>query len=126
MDITLTNIGNATGTYDSDLIDIASAPLNTTIVNGLSITKTADQSVWVTGPLTYTITITNDAANDFENPTITDTLDPTLITLVANSVQYNGSPVTYTYDPITGLLTVVIDTIPTTETGVLTFQVLQI
>ena len=37
--------------------------------------------------MTYTITVTNNAEKPFESPKITDTLEPSLITLVENSVK---------------------------------------
>ena len=119
----LTNIATAVGNYNSISTSITS---NTSIVNmisGLTITKEADKQNWASGNLTYTVTITNNADSPYETPTFTDTLDPTLIKLVENSVQVNGNTANYTYDAPSGLLTISLETIANTENAVITFQV---
>ena len=126
MDITLTNTATSSGMYDSSPVEITSVALDTLIVSGLTITKSADKNVWINGPLTYTITITNNASESFVDPIITDVLDPTLIVLVDNSVEYNGLPIAYTYNSVTGTLTVDITSIASGDDGILTFQVTQV
>ena len=93
------------------------------MIAGLTIVKTADKQNWASGNLTYTITITNGAENAFETLTITDTLDPTLIKLVENTVQVNGKTAEYQYDETTGVLTITLETIATEANSVITFQV---
>ena len=125
-DVKLSNIANVTGTYDSIPTTLTSEAVITEMIAGLTIVKTADKQNWASGNLTYTITITNGAENAFETPTITDTLDPTLIKLVENTVQVNGKTAEYQYDETTGVLTITLETIATEANSVITFQVQKI
>lgn len=122
-DVKLSNIANVTGTYDSIPTTLTSEAVITEMIAGLTIVKTADKQNWASGNLTYTITITNGAENAFETPTIADTLDPTLIKLVENTVQVNGKTAEYQYDETTGVLTITLETIATEANSVITFQV---
>lgn len=81
------------------------------MIAGLTIVRVADKQNWASGNLMYTITITNSAKNAFENPTITDILDPTLIKLVDNTVEVDGKTTQYIYDDTTGELKITLDTI---------------
>ena len=76
---------------ERNLIVMYSEAVITEMIAGLTIEKTADKQNWASGLLTYTITVTNGAEKAFENPVITDTLDPTLIKLVEDTVQVNGA-----------------------------------
>ena len=78
-DVTLSNIAEVTGTYASIPTTVTSQAVVTEIIKGLTITKVADKQNWVTGDLTYTITIVNNAVSPLENPIITDTLDPIIL-----------------------------------------------
>lgn len=111
-DVKLTNIANVTGTYDSIPTTPTSEAIITDLISGLTIIKTADRQNWASGNLTYTITITNAAENAFEKPTFTDILDPTLIKLVDNTVEVNGSTTEYIYDSVTGKLSIFIIHLP--------------
>lgn len=91
--VRLNNIANVTGNYDSIPTTLTSEAVITEIIEGLSIVKTADKQNWASGNLTYTVTISNTADSPFETPTFTDTLDPTLIKLVENTVKINGTDV---------------------------------
>lgn len=122
-DVKLSNIANVTGTYDSIPTTLTSEAVITDMISGLTIVKTADKQNWASGNLLYTITITNGAENAFETPTITDTLDPTLIKLVDNSVEVDGNTVEYNYDAVSGKLEIVLETIETGANSVITFQV---
>ncbi len=122
-DVKLSNIANVTGTYDSIPTTLTSEAVITDMISGLTIVKTADKQNWASGNLLYTITITNGAENAFETPTITDTLDPTLIKLVDNSVEVDGKTVEYNYDAVSGKLEIVLETIETGANSVITFQV---
>lgn len=122
-DVKLSNIANVTGNYDSIPTTLTSEAVITEIIAGLTIVKTADKQNWASGNLQYTITITNGAQNAFETPTITDILDPTLIKLVADSVEVDGKKANYDYDEATGELKIVLDTIATETNSVITFQV---
>lgn len=123
-DVTLSNIANVTGNYESVPTTLVSEAVITELIAGLTIVKTADKQNWASGNLTYTVTITNDAENAFESPTFTDTLDPKLIKLVENSVEVNGEPTAeYQYDSTTGVLSVTLSTIATGAKSIITFQV---
>ena len=122
-DVKLSNIANVTGTYDSIPTTLPSEAVITEMIAGLTILKTADKQNWASGNLQYTITITNGAQNVFEKPTITDILDPTLIKLVADSVEVDGKKADYDYDEAAGELKIVLDTIATETNSVIIFQV---
>ena len=93
------------------------------MIAGLTIVKVADKQNLASGNLLYTITITNSAENAFENPEITDILDPALIKLVENSVEVDGKAAQYTYDDTTGELKITLDTIEKDASSIITFQV---
>lgn len=122
-DVKLSNIANVVGTYDAISTTLTSEAVITDLISGLTILKTADKQNWATGDLTYTVTVTNGAENAFETPTFSDTLDPTLIKLVENSVKVDDKTVEYTYDPTTGLLSLELETIATGASSIITFQV---
>ncbi len=122
----ITNIANATGTYNGLTTSIATEAVVTPLIDDLNITKTANRQAWATGTLTYTITIDNQSATAYVAPVVTDTIDPTLATLVAGTVTIDGivaDPADYTFDAGTGLLTVNLSDIAATSSTVVTFQV---
>ena len=121
--ITLSNQAKVNGFYNTEPMELESNILETTLVSGLTVVKSADQEIWVSGELTYTVTVTNDAEAHFSAPTFTDILDITQIKLVADSVEVNGNPTTYTYNSATGLLTVILSTITTETSTIITFKV---
>lgn len=121
--VKLSNIANVVGDYEAVPTTLTSEAVITELIAGLTIVKKADKQNWASGNLTYTVTITNNADSPYEKPVFTDTLDPTLIKLVDDSVMVNGVVTEYTYDPTTGLLTVQLDTIANTEDATVTFQV---
>lgn len=122
-DVKLSNIANVTGTYDSIPTTLTSEAVITDMIAGLTIVKVADKQNLASGNLLYTITITNSAENAFENPEITDILDPVLIKLVENSVEVDGKAAQYTYDDTTGELKITLDTIEKDASLIITFQV---
>ena len=124
-DVNLSNSASVTGTYDSDPLTLESNAVVTSILKGLTIRKDVDKQKWATGPLTYTITVENNADNEFENTTLVDILDPNLISLVANSVQVNSTTTQYTYEEDTGKLSINLGTIAVGDTSVITFRVQQ-
>jgi len=111
------------GTYDSLPLGVDTNALSTLIVTGIVATKSADKAVWVDGELTFSIVIDNQADEDFVTPTLTDVLDITLIKLVDNSVEVGGVVSAYTYNDLTGLLTVVLPTIEAGDDLTITFKV---
>ncbi len=122
-DVKLSNIANVVGTYDSVPTTLTSEAVITDLIAGLTIVKTADKQNWASGNLTYTVTVTNNAENAFETPTFTDILDPTLIKLVKDTVTVNDKTAEYTYDPTSGELSITLETIATSASSVITFQV---
>lgn len=124
-DVSLSNSASATGTYDSAPLTLESNAVVTSILKGLTIRKDVDKQKWATGPLTYTITVENNADNEFENTTLVDILDLNLISLVANSVQVNSTTTQYTYEEDTGKLSINLGTIAVGDTSVITFRVQQ-
>ncbi len=124
-DVSLSNSASVTGTYDSAPLTLESNAVVTSILKGLTIRKDVDKQKWATGPLTYTITVENNADNEFENTTLVDILDSNLISLVANSVQVNSTTTQYTYEEDTGKLSINLGTIAVGDTSVITFRVQQ-
>lgn len=121
--VKLSNTANVVGNYDSIPKTLTSEAVITEMIVGLTIVKTADKQNYATGNLTYTVTITNNADGPYESPEFTDTLDPTLIKLVEDSVKVNNETAQYTYNPSTELLTIQLETIDNTKDAIITFQV---
>lgn len=123
----LINIASSVGDYEGLSTEITTEAVVTQLVDDLNITKTADRESWATGNLTYTITIDNQSANPYEDPVVTDTIDPTKATLVDGTVTINGVPATspddYTFDAVTGLLTVNLTEVAATSATVIEFKV---
>lgn len=95
---------------------MTSAPITTVISDELSIVKEADRQVWVTGELTYTVTVKNTAGVSYSDAVLTDTFDEK-ITLVEGSVTINDviavKDVDYKFED--GVLTVNLSSIPATN-----------
>lgn len=113
-----------TGTFNGLPLDVHSTIAETEIIDGIVATKAADKEIWSNGPLTYTITITNNSGKSFENPIFTDTLDISLIDLDQDTVRVNDAATVFTY--INGVLSITLPTIPDGGTSTITFQVVQI
>lgn len=96
------------------------------MVSGLTITKTADKSIWADGALRYTITINNQSTQSCTSPVITDVLDTSLVVFTPDSVTIDGVKATssqYTYDESTSILTVNLEDLAAAATKTITFQV---
>ena len=91
MEKELNNTASVVGTYNNVPTGITSLVSVVTIIDGLSITKTANKVNWADRELTYTITIINNAEKTYELPTITDKLDGTNVEFVDKSVTIDGS-----------------------------------
>ena len=123
----LTNTAQAAGFVDSIATALTGA-VTIQLVEGLLLTKESDKASWADGVLTYTITIDNtNGAEPYTGVTVTDILDPAVITLVDDSVTINGMVSSdYIYTTATGEL-VVSSTTPLTvavgATAIITFQV---
>lgn len=124
MEKELRNTVGAKGNYNSIPTSITSVASVVTMVEGLSITKTADKLVWADGELTYTIVITNDADQTYENVVVTDILNTTLVELVDKSVTIDSvQATTGEYEYNDGTLTVNINDIVASESKTVTFKV---
>lgn len=91
METELSNTVSALGNYNSIPTSITSDAVLVTMISGLTITKSADKTVWADGALTYTIKIDNQAAEDYTAPVVTDILNGTLVSFVDGSVTIDGT-----------------------------------
>lgn len=126
METELTNTIKTVGNYNNIPTSITSDALVVTMISGLTITKTADKSIWADGALKYTITINNQSTQSYTSPVITDIIDTRLVTFTPDSVTIDGVKATedqYSYDTGTSTLTINLDDIAPTETKTITFQV---
>lgn len=124
--IKLTNFAVVIGNYNSLETEIQSNDVTTMIINNLEINKKANKKIWATGNLTYTITIKNPTSIKFQNITITDVLNPTLIQLVIESLRINGIQAGYgdfNYNQDTGVLNVFLPIIEANENIIINFSV---
>lgn len=122
----LTNIAQVTGTYDNVPTSLTSNASVVNMIEGLTLTKDADQKNWSTGDLTYTITINNQTDKDYTNLTLTDVIDNTFVDFINDSLKINNQAAEaskYSYDDGTHTLTVNLDDITATSTVTLTFRV---
>ena len=122
----LLNTASSVGTYNGLPTEITSEAVAVQIINGLTITKTADKVSWGNGLLTYTITIQNTAAESYVAPVVTDVIDTTLVKFVPNSVYIDdvqADSTQYTYDDTTHTLTVNLGDITSGSSKKITFQV---
>lgn len=130
-DVLLTSQAGSLGTYNDQSLSLTSALVSVVMVDGLSLTLTADKEVWADGVLTYTVVITNtDGDYPYVAPVVTTVLDPTLVTLVADSVTENGTTLVldtdYTFDDVTGTLVVTLSDIAVAGSTTLIFQMQKI
>lgn len=122
----LSNTVSAVGNYNSVPTSLTSEAVVVSMISGLTITKTADKLSWANGNLTYTITVDNQAKENYVAPVITDIIDTTLVNFVDGSVTINGVAAEssqYKYDADTHTLTVNLADITPTSSSTVTFQV---
>ena len=126
METKLSNITSSVGTYNNIPTEITSLASVVTMLNGLTITKTADKEVWADGNLTYTIVVDNKTEKAYATPVITDILDNNLITFVEDSITINDVKATsseYTYNQDTNTLTINLTDIEPNNSTTIKFQV---
>ena len=126
MENELSNVVSALGSYNSIPTSITSEAVLVTMISGLTITKSANKTVWADGALTYTIKIDNQAGETYTNPVVTDILDGTLVSFVDGSVTIDGVSATndeYSFESGTNTLTVTLTDIPSGGSKTITFQV---
>ena len=126
METTLNNTATVLGTYNEIPTTLTSEVLVTTLLSGLTVTKTADKEVWADGNLTYTITVDNQTTETYTSPVITDILDKDLVTLLTDTIKINDTAATtsdYEYEEAAGKLIVNLSDIAPSSKVTVTFQV---
>ncbi len=126
MEIELKNTVSATGNINEIPTLINSEASVVTMLSGLTITKTADKTVWADRLLTYTITISNQTTVPYVTPIVKDILDTSLVNFVDDSVTIDGVKATAeeaSFDRATSTLTVNLTDIEAAGTKTITFQV---
>lgn len=121
----LTNQVDITGEYGNpaSAINFSSNSVTTTIVQGLTVTKTADKTNWVDGPLTYTVVVDNNSGSALTSGKLTDSIDTNLVDFnTTYGVQLDGSSYSsYTYN--SGTLEITLPDLDDTKQITITFQV---
>lgn len=126
MEKTLNNTVKAVGNYNDIPTSITSTATVVTLIDGLTITKTADKTIWADGNLTYTIILSNQTEKTYSTPEITDVLDTTLIDFVPNSVTIDGVSAQeddYEYSAEKNTLTINLKDMAASTSKTITFQV---
>lgn len=126
MEDELNNVARVVGSYNDVPTSLTSSATVTTIVSGITITLSADKSIWIDEKLTYTILISNDSLHDYVSPKIVDVLDPSLVSFVNGSVTIDGvlaDQSKYSFDDSTNTLTIDLDDISISSSCTVTFQV---
>lgn len=121
----LTNTVTTAGLYDGILTGLTDA-VTIQLVEGLTLTKSADKDSWADGILTYTIIIDNTSDTAYTGVSITDMLDYTKVALIADTVLLDGVAANYTYDDLTGELIIIPDEsliVAAEDSATITFQV---
>lgn len=124
METELKNTVSATGTYNNIPTEITSDVVLVTMLSGLTITKTADKTIWADDYLTYTITITNNTSQTYATPIVKDVVDTNLVTFVNESVTMDGAKAeTSEYSFEGNTLTINLKDLAPNGTSTITFQV---
>ena len=123
----LTNQVDIAGEYGNpaSTINFSSNLVSTTIVQDLSVTKSADKTNWVDGPLTYTVVAANNSGSALTSGVLTDTFDTTLVDFnTTYGVKLDGETYTqFTYT--SGTLEITLPTLDNDKQITITFQVLR-
>lgn len=122
----LTNFATAEGTYNSIPTSLTSNTSVVNLIDGLTLSLSADKQNWINGVLTYTITLSNQTTTSYQNPVISDTLDTTLVTFVEDSVTINetkASSSEYSYDTSNNTLKITLTEVQPNSNTIIKFQV---
>lgn len=126
METELSNIASVLGNYNDIPTELTSEAVVVSMIDGLTVTKTADKVNWADGSLTYTIGIKNETEKTFTTPVVTDILNPTYVALISDSITVEGTKIDtskYTYEASTGTLSINLDDIAPSGSSTITFQV---
>ncbi len=124
-EVSLTNQVDISGQYGdaSSPISFSSNIVTTSIIQGLTVTKTADKVNWVDGPLTYTVQIQNTSGSSLTSGVLTDNLNTDLVEFNNTyGVTIDDSPTSsFTYSD--GELKITLPTLANDQTTKIMFQV---
>lgn len=126
MEQTLSNTVRVVGNYENIPTSVTSVATVVTMIDGLSITKSADKKVWAEGNLKYTVIITNNTEKTYATPEVTDVLDTSLVTFVEGSVtidDVSAEEDDYEYTEDTGTLKINLEDILASSSKTITFEV---
>lgn len=122
----LTNVVNASGTYNNVPTAFNSNTSVVNIVEGLTLTLDADKQNWIEGNLKYTVTLNNTTDKAYNNVTLTDMINTSLVTLITSTIKIEeafATPDQYQYDDSSGNLTITLGNVPETSEKTVTFEV---
>ena len=122
----LTNTITSVGNYNNIPTSITSNTSVVNLIDGLSIVKSADKVNWSDGLLTYTVTLSNQTENVYENPTVTDVIDTNLVEFVDGTVMIDGvlaGSDKYSYDNDSHTLKIMLSSVTANNTAVIKFSV---
>lgn len=114
------------GNYNNIPTQITSNTSVVNIIEGLTLSITADKQNWVSDNLTYTITLENKAELTYTTAVVTDTIDTDLVTFIDGSVEIDDAkaqPSEYNYNADTKTLTITLGDVPKDTTKKILFKV---
>lgn len=114
------------GNYNNIPTQITSNTSVVNIIEGLTLSITADKQNWVSDNLTYTITLENNAELTYTTAVITDIIDTDLVTFIDGSVEIDDAkaqPSEYNYNADTKTLTITLGDVPKDTTKKILFKV---
>lgn len=126
METNLNNTVSVLGNYNNIPTSVSSQVLVVSMIDGLTVTKSADKMIWADGVLTYTVVVDNKTTESYTSPVITDVLDISLVSFVSGSVTVDGEKLDeskYTYAEDTGALIINLSDILPSSSSTVTFQV---
>lgn len=126
--LSVTTHAASDGLYDGMpmALETETAAVVTLEIDGLDLAIEADATQWPeSGPVTYTMTITNISGIDYDVPlTVTaDAFPVSLFAVDVSSVKLNGGTTGFTADVTNGVLMVELEEAVETTPAVITFQV---
>ena len=126
METNLNNTVSVLGNYNNIPTSVSSQVLVVSMIDGLTVTKSADKMVWADCVLTYTIVVDKKTTESYTSPVITDVLDISLVSFVSGSVTVDDEKLDeskYTYAEDTGTLIISLSDILPSSSSTVTFQV---